>query len=130
MFKINADNSIYLTRGDAAIIDLTSVNSKNELHKFQPGDKIRFRILEKNKMESVILKKDFIVNEESESVALELDSNDTKIGPLKSLPVDYWYEIELNPDTVKPITLIGYDTNGAKIFRIFPEGGDGDEVNG
>lgn len=39
-------------------------------------------------------------------------------------PTDFWYEVELNPDTA-PQTIIGYDKEtGAKIFRLYPEGGD------
>ena len=64
---------------------------------------------------------DVKVMEESQKVDLFLDKEDTSIGELIHKPKDYWYEIELNPDT-EPQTLVGYDDEGAKIFRLFPEG--------
>jgi hypothetical protein len=71
--------------------------------------------------ENVVLRKDFIVAEEAEKVSILLTENDTRIGEVISKPVEYWYEIELNPDT-QPQTVIGHDGNGAKIFKLFPEG--------
>lgn len=37
--------------------------------------------------------------------------------------MDYWYEVELNPET-EAQTIIGYDEDGPKIFRLYPEGDD------
>jgi hypothetical protein len=37
--------------------------------------------------------------------------------------VDYWYEVELNPDEDCQ-TIVGYDEDGAKVLRLFPEGAD------
>ena len=56
-----------------------------------------------------------------ETVTVTLDNKDTKFGDIISKPVDYWYEVELNPET-KPQTIVGYDEDGAKIFKLFPEG--------
>ena len=52
-----------------------------------------------------------------------LTSKETKFGELIHKPKDYWYEVELNPMTT-PQTVIGYDEDGAKVFRLFPEGKD------
>jgi hypothetical protein len=46
-----------------------------------------------------------------------------KIGDVISKHKDYWYEVVLNDDTL-PQTIIGYDEDGAKLFRLFPEGDD------
>ena len=56
-------------------------------------------------------------------VEIYLTEEDTKIGEVISKPKDYWYEVELNPDE-EPQTIIGYDEDGAKIFKLFPEGDD------
>jgi hypothetical protein len=69
------------------------------------------------------LQKDFLVPEATEKVEVFLSKNETKIGEVISKPTDYWYEIELNPDT-DPQTIIGYDEDGAKVFKLFPEGED------
>ena len=52
-----------------------------------------------------------------------LSSEETKIGNVISKPVVYWYEIEINPDSA-PITIIGYDNDGAKELILYPEGVD------
>jgi len=52
------------------------------------------------------------------------EGNDVgKIGDVINKPTDYWYEIEINPET-KPQTIIGYDENGEKILKLYPEGSD------
>ena len=60
---------------------------------------------------------------EAESVTINLTKEDTKIAEIINKPVDYWYEIEMNPDT-EPQTIIGYDEDGEKIFRLYPEGSE------
>ena len=63
------------------------------------------------------------VTEETTTVNISLESDDTKIGNLVNKPTKYWYEIELNPDTT-PQTIVGYDLDGEKIFMLYPEGDD------
>jgi hypothetical protein len=58
-----------------------------------------------------------------EEVEIFLGEEDTKIGEVISKPKDYWYEVELNPFD-HPQTIIGYDEDGAKVFKLFPEGDD------
>jgi hypothetical protein len=70
-----------------------------------------------------VLEKDVTVEEETSVVSITLERTDTKLGGIINKPVDYWYEVELNPDTT-PQTIVGYDSDGPKIFRLFPEGGD------
>lgn len=125
MFKINNDQSIYLTRGDIASIEVSALKSDGVPYTFQTGDIVRLQVLEKNNCHNVILRKAITVTEESEIVDIYLDKDDTEIGDIINKPKDYWYEIELNPET-EPQTIIGYDERGAKIFRLFPEGSDSD----
>lgn len=122
MFFINEDMSIYATRGDTVFFTVTAEDEgKNYI--FQSGDVVRFKVTDKKDCETVVLQKDFFVTEETESVDVILSSQDTKIGEVISKPKDYWYEVELNPFT-NPHTIIGYDDDGAKIFKLFPEGKD------
>ena len=117
MFEINTDKTISITRGDSgsfvAPID----------YALQPGDVLRLKVFRKKTCEDVVLQKDFTIEEATETVTLELTEKDTRIGEIISKPVDYWYEIELNPDN-NPKTLVGYDEDGAKIFKLYPEGRD------
>jgi hypothetical protein len=125
MFVINADKSIYLTRGDIASIVVSASKANGEDYIFQIGDTVRFRVMEKKNCDDVILCKDVVIDSESLTVDIRLTGDETKIGETISKPDDYWYEVELNPDT-DPQTIIGYDSDGPKIFRLFPEGGNVD----
>ena len=120
MFQINEDLSIYATRGDIVFFTVAA-DENGESHVFKNGDIVRFSVYGKKDAERVLLKKDFHVFEDTETVEIFLEAQDTRFGDVISKPTDYWYEVELNPDD-EPQTIIGYDENGAKIFRLFPEG--------
>ena len=120
MFVVNEDLSIDITRGDAAVFSV-GAKTGEESYKFQPGDVVRFSVFGKKDCSNVVLQKDIAVAEETEAVEIVLTGEDTKIGETISKPVDYWYEVELNPDAY-PQTIIGYDKNGAKVFKLYPEG--------
>ena len=126
MFVINDDQSIYLTRGDIASIEVSANNANGSPYTFKAGEVVRIKVFEKKGCECVVLQKDAIVEEEAQAVTISLDKEDTKIGEVISKPKDYWYEIELNPDTA-PQTIVGYDEEGAKLFKLFPEGRDVNE---
>ena len=126
MFSINNDKSMHLTRGDIAIIEIGASKSEIEDYTFKEGDIVRFRVFEKNHYENVVIQKDVTVESETTSVDISLYKEDTKIGELINKPKDYWYEVELNPDT-SPQTIIGYDVDGPKLFRLYPEGADIDD---
>ena len=119
MFVINEDFTIECTRGDAAVFSV-GTNIEGSAYQFRPGDEVRFSVFEKKDCSKVVLRKDVEVAEETELVEIELTSEDTRIGEVISKPTDYWYEVELNPDT-KPQTIIGYDKDGAKVFKLYPE---------
>lgn len=122
MFVINDDKSIYVTRGDILFFSVTAKDN-DVTYTFRAGDLVRIKVYGKKDAENVVLQKDFPVTEETEEVAISLTEEDTKFGEVISKPVDYWYEVELNPLS-DPQTIIGYDEDGAKIFRLFPEGAD------
>lgn len=122
MFTVNDDLSIYATRGDIVFFSVAAEDS-GKAYKFQAGDVVRIKVYGKKDAESVVLQKDFPVTEEAEKVDIYLTEEDTKIGEVISKPRDYWYEIELNPYN-NPQTIIGYDEDGAKVFKLFPEGDD------
>ena len=122
MFVINKDKSIHLNRGDIGVIEVGAKNGK-ESHTFSEGDVIRLSVSEKNNYDNVVLRKDVVAEGGEETVDISLSSTDIRIGDIINAPVDYWYEIELNPDTA-PQTIVGHDDKGAKIFRLYPESGD------
>lgn len=115
MFKIE-ENKIHLTRGDCCTISLNV-----EDYTFKAGDVVTFSIYNKRGLDmQPIFQKSITVEQEADSIDLELTSSDTKIGDIKNYPIDYWYEVELNDNQ----TLIGYDEEGAKILKLYPEGAD------
>jgi hypothetical protein len=119
MFKINDDMTIECTRGDAALFSV-GANIEGVAYTFKVGDVVRFSVFGRKDCSDVVLKKDVAVSEEAELVGIELSGEDTRIGEVISKPTDYWYEVELNPDTY-PQTIIGYDQDGAKVFKLYPE---------
>lgn len=121
MFVISEDLTIHITRGDAATFSICAgIGDTN--YEFQPDDVVRFQVFGKKDCATVVLRKDITVSESTDTVEIPLESADTTIGEVISKPVEYWYEVELNPDT-RPQTVIGYDENGAKVFKLYPEGG-------
>jgi hypothetical protein len=124
MYLVNDDMSIYVTRGDILCMNVSATqDDSGEPYEFQPGDIVRFTVYGKKDADTVYLQKDFPVVAKTDSVGILLTEADTKIGEVISKPTDYWYEIVLNPFT-NPQTLVGYDEDGAKIFKLFPEGND------
>lgn len=122
MFTLNDDLSIYATRGDIVFFSV-SAEDDGKPYKFQAGDVVRIKVYGKKDAESVVLQKDFPVTDITENVEIFLSEEDTKFGEVISKPKDYWYEVELNPHD-NPQTIIGYDEDGAKVFKLFPEGDD------
>ena len=122
MYQVNEDNSLYVTRGDIAVLAVTAEDN-GKPYTFTAGDLLRIKVFEKKDCDKVVLQKDFPVTSAAETAEIFLDTNDTKIGKTINKPKDYWYEIELNPLS-DPQTIIGYDEDGPKLFRLFPEGKD------
>lgn len=122
MFTLNDDFSIYATRGDTVFFSV-SADDNGKPYRFQVGDIVRVKVFGKKDAEAIVLQKDFPVTEITEQVQIVLTGEDTKIGDVISKPKDYWYEVELNPFD-SPQTIIGYDEDGPKVFRLFPEGND------
>lgn len=123
MFTLNDDLSIYANRGDGVRFSVTATLDGTDVqYIFQPGDVVRVIIYGKKDAKTVVLQKDFPVTEATESVGIILTKEDTTIGEVISKPKDYWYEVELNPFDDLPQTIIGYDEDGPKVFKLFPEG--------
>ena len=125
MFVIDDELTIHITRGDMAVLSLTAT-IYGESYEFKAEDVVRFKVFAKKNCDDVVLIKDEIVTEPTSAVTITLEGKDTLIGDVISKPTDYWYEVELNPET-RPQTIIGYDDNGAKIFKLYPEGGVANE---
>ena len=125
MAIVSANYGIETNRGDVLGLVVKTNNSDGSPYEFQVGDVIRFKLMEKSNVENIILQKDVQVEEVCESVLLQIPSQEMKIGELINKPVEYWYEIELNPDTEMTMTILGYTKkSGPRILTLTPEGGD------
>lgn len=122
MFTIIDGQTICMTRGDAVSFSVSASLGEEQNYIFQRGDVVCFRVFERKNCCNILLSKTFNATEGEESVSINLDSEDTKFEQCINKPTDFWYEVELNPDT-NPQTIIGYDeATGEKIFRLYPEG--------
>ena len=128
MFLIDEDMTIHVTRGDVVIFSVKAEENGKE-YTFKAGDTLRINVFEKKSCENVVLQKDFQIEADTTSVDIVLTGKETRIGEVISKPTDYWYEVELNPETF-PQTIIGYDDDGARVFKLYPEGQEIEEGNG
>ena len=126
MFDIDSAKTIHITRGDIATIKFSAKFKTGNPYLFKENDIVRFTTVEKTHYESIILTQDVLVTADSEFVEVNLHESDTRIGDVINKPKDYWYEVTVNPDTA-PQTIIGHDTAGPKIFRLYPEGDDSND---
>ena len=111
--------TIKINRGDILNLTLSLKLDDGTTYTFQPNDTVVFSLYSKGALDKdAILLKEVTVQETAQSVEITLTSEETKIGNLINKPVDYWYEVELN----NQYTVIGYDDDGAKIFKLYPEG--------
>ena len=122
MLKI-VNKQIHITRGDIACIEVSAKNDDGTDYTFQIGDVVRFKVFKKKDCNCVELQKDVTVDKVGTAIQIHLTSEDTKIDGIVNKPVEYWYEVELNPETA-PQTIIGFDMEGEKIFKLYPEGSD------
>lgn len=114
------NKEIHINRGDRLLIEFTIENGE-ENYIFKEGDKIKFSIYKKMN-EKPLLQKEIIPIVGSDSVDIDIPGTEMKIGEMKNISQDYWYEIELNGDT----TLIGCDKSRGNKLILWPEGADYD----
>ena len=122
MFKIE-NKQIHLTRGDIANIGITVANEDGTEYEFKKGDVVRFSVFKKKDCNCILLNKDVTVDAATTEVDINLTESDTKLEGIISKPIEYWYEVVLNPET-NPQTIIGYDLDGAKVLTLYPEASD------
>lgn len=119
MFVVNEDLTIDCTRGDAGSFSVGAMLG-DAPYTFRVGDIVRLTVCAKKDYSSIMLQKDVRVEEETALVEFHLDSDETKFGDVISKATEYWYTIELNPDTYCQ-TIIGHTQDGARVFMLYPE---------
>lgn len=125
MFVVNEDLTIDCTRGDAGSFSVGAMLG-DAPYVFRAGDVVRLTVCAKKDYSKIMLQKDVEVTEDAELVQFHLDSDETKIGEVINKITEYWYTIELNPDTYCQ-TIIGHSQDGARVIRLYPEADSGVE---
>lgn len=123
MFVVNDDLTIDCTRGDAGDFSVGAMFGDSP-YTFRVGDIVRLTVCGKKDYSKILLQKDVEVAAETELVEFHLDSDETKFGDVINKATEYWYTIELNPDT-KCQTIIGHTKEGARVFMLYPEADGG-----
>lgn len=122
MFIIDEDGTtLKVTRGQSGTITFGALTPEGEPYTFQVGDVLRLNVTKVNKENLVVMSVDTIIQEETTEATISITSFDSKIGTVINKPTDYWYDIELNPDSAIAQMLLGYDDEGPKIFKLYPE---------
>ena len=128
MFIIDEDGTtLKVTRGQSGSITFGALTPEGEPYTFVAGDVVRLNVTKEGKENMVVMSVDTIVEEDTEEVTISITSFDSKIGTVINKPTDYWYDIELNPDSSLAQMLsiaqmlLGYDDEGPKIFKLYPE---------
>lgn len=122
MFIIDEDGTtLKVTRGQSGTITFGALTPEGEPYTFQVGDVLRLNVTKVNKENSVVMSVDTIIEEATTEATISITSFDSKIGTVINKPTDYWYDIELNPDSAIAQMLLGYDDEGPKIFKLYPE---------
>lgn len=115
MIRFDEDGiTLLVTRGDrgSVTIKLKAGNT------FKTGQEVALVVVKKKGYtDEPVLEKSVIIEQDTDTVQIPLESEDTKIGELINKKVDYWYNIVVDKDQ----TIFGSDNDGEKIFRLFPE---------
>ena len=122
MFIIDEDGTtLKMTRGSSGSLTFGATDPEGNPYLFTAGDIVRLNVTKDGKENMVVMSVDTIIEEDTEEVTISITSFDSKIGTVINKPTDYWYDIELNPDSANAQMLLGYDDEGPKIFKLYPE---------
>ena len=125
MVIIDEKLNISVNRGNVLPLSINTKDKNGNNYVFQEGEVVRFKIFKKKDYNSIEVQKDVEVVEPTEFVDVVVTSEEMKIGEIINKPVEYWYEVELNPDTEYTQTIIGHTKkDGPKILWLLPEGAD------
>lgn len=120
MLKIEG-KTISVNRGDDNVsFDLKIPINGTDYYTFTTSDTIRFGLYDKKALDkNAVLLKEITPQEETTVLTISFTKEELTIGDLSNKEKTYWYEIQLNDNTI-----IGYDKEGAKEFILYPEGSD------
>ncbi len=107
-------------RGNSGHIYISKTDSDGNIEPFEKNDEIIFTVKNNFAEEEVVLRKKIKIEETTNKARIDFSKEDTLIGDLISDAVDYEYDISVNGNN----TILGHDSSGAKIFKLYPSGCD------
>lgn len=112
------DNTeVSLNRGDQGKI-LVELEQNGEPITLLESDVVNMAIYSEENLDKDPLQKlNASINTEENVAEIIIEKNSTAFVPEDNMPFNYWYEVEWNG-----IVIIGYDKEGPKIFRVYPNG--------
>lgn len=122
MLTIDTNKTISFNRGDKVEFTFNADDSDGNAYTFLTTDVITLNVIKPKKYtDGVVFTKDFEITVEGTNQTISLIATDTKaMCPMINEPLTLWYEIVLNDEE----TLVGYDDDGPKLMKIYPEGGE------
>jgi hypothetical protein len=111
------DYHLKINRGNTLRFDYSILGGETP-YIFTEDDVIVFSIYKAFELENdPVLSVEFKPEPDTTEITIEVPKDKMKFSPMSSMEQDYWYEITLNGETT-----LGFDSNGAKIITIYPEG--------
>ena len=115
MFDIQG-STIKVTRTDEMAFDIELIEGK-----FRADDVIRFAVYKAGGLNlNPILEKTINVQQDTDTITIELTGQDTTIGKPTNHELTYWYQVDINDKQ----TILGFENKTAPEFIIMPKGGN------
>lgn len=115
--QITNNNTIKINRGNSLSLDI-SIDNAGEDYIYKEGDVVGIAIYNANSLNNPPVISKFVNAIAGDTVTnITLTDEEMKLGQPQNYPINYWYEITLNSETV-----LGFDEDGAKILVLYPEG--------
>ena len=115
---LSIDNKeISLSKGDRGVIQF-DITQDGEPVTLETSDKVTMSIYSEENLDKEPLQVlNAEINVDDNIAEIPIIETSTDFVPEDNMPFNYWYQIEWNDNV-----MIGYDKEGPKIFRVYPQG--------
>jgi len=112
-------------RGDMLPLSITLEDVLDAPESFKKDDVIRFLVFDKKDVDNIHINKDFTIEEDTDELYIEIPAETMEFGEISSKPIEYGYELKLNPDKPTRVTIVGFIKDvGFPILTLLPGSGD------
>lgn len=122
MFKIDGNKTIHINRGDMGRLTV-NIDTGGPGYALGPDSFARLSVYAAGDYTDLKFVREVYPGQVTNTVIFDIQPEDTKDNiEATNAPQTFWYEIEIDPIYDNAQTLVGYDTNGPKLFVVYPEG--------